>query len=1111
MDANSVLKRTILVVFAALLVAGNGMAQITVSNNSVALNNSTTFQTITVTSSTAFTFMVTETDFSGTPWLRAFVGSACNPNSMPVNCATGNGAVGNGASINTMTIQLNSGLLSQAHGTVALTPMGSTTAAATINVTFTPGSGGTSSTPVTPSSLTVAVANGGSATNSVTLQNNTGTAINITSVAPATSTDTWLTGSASPANVAVGGQSIITVNTTGTVFSNTTLTDSLVITIQNQPSVSVPVTFNIGTSSGISLSTVNVAFAYPNGNSQQVVAVSGVTAYSATASTTDGSPWLILSAGSQSGLQVANVPVTTQLNVVLGAAVTGLATGNYSGTVTVTDANNASNTATISVTLAVNGAATSIVVSPPPLSGTTPQINFYAQMNGSVSIPSQSLWISAPVGTFTAAVTSNNTPWLFLGTASGQIPGSLQVYALNVSGLAPNTYNGQITITAGSLTQVVNVVLIVTANPVAYGGFTTVTGTNGTVLFTSGGTSQQVAVFASDGPTDTLMLSGIQAPNWLTVTQNGNQLTITPNVSSQGAALDSGYVTLTATNAANTISNNPISIPVVLATGANGGILTITESQPLTFTSSSSGVTPSSVTVSVTAPTATSFTVFVPSSSSWINIPTGNSFLTSQNFTVSVNPGTLAPSNTPYTGEIDFTANGVTQKLPVSLTVTGGSNGGNVSADQSMLTFTAVAGGQAQGLPVNITSNSAAVPFTVAVSVQGAGTWLSSDTSSASTPKRVTITADPTTLSAGIYQGTVTITASNTVTIPVMFTVQAPPMVSAGATNLTFTYFSGGSAPPAQTVSISGSTGGFTATAASDTGNWLTVTPASGSVGTSISVSANPTGIAIGSHTGTVTIAGTNGLTGQVVINVSLTITAPLPSVTSVGNGASYAQGQVAPGEVLTLFGTGLGPATPVTAQVVNGNLTTQLGGVQVLVSGVLAPMIYASATQVSAVVPYEVARFPVAAVGIKYLGQTSNIVSLPVVPTAPGIFTQNQSGTGAVGFNGDFSVNGPNNPAPKGSTMVFFLTGEGQTNPAGVTGTINSTPNMNPMPVAPITVTIDSQPTTYSYAGGIEGVVEGIMQLNVVVPASARSGTVPIMVTIGANGTQSGVTVSVK
>jgi uncharacterized protein (TIGR03437 family) len=687
------------------------------------------------------------------------------------------------------------------------------------------------------------------------------------------------------------------------------------------------------------------------------------------------------------------------------------------------------------------------------------------------------------------------------------------VYALNVSGLQPNTYNGQITITAGSLTQIVNVVLTVTSNPVAYAAFTTVTGTNGTVLFTSGGTSQQVSVFASDGTTDTLTVSGLQAPNWLTVTQSGNQLTITPNVSSQSAVLDSGYVMLTATNAANTIANNPVSIPVVLATGANGGALTITESQPLTFTSSSSGVTPNSVTVSVSAATNTPFSVSVPTSSPWINIQQG-SFITPQNFTVTINAGTLAPSNTPYTSEIDFTANSVTQKLPVSLTVTGGSNAGNITAAPQSLTFSAVAGGQAQSSTINVTSNGASVPFTVAVSVQGAGTWLSSDTSSASTPKTVTITADPTTLTAGIYQGSVTITpssGSNPVTVAVMFTVQAPPMVSTSVTSLTFTYFSGGSAPPAQTVSISGSTGGFTATAASDTGNWLMVTPASGAVGTNISISVAPAGIAIGSHTGTVTIAGTNGLTGQAVINVSLTITAPLPSVTSVGNGASYAQGTAAPGEVITLFGSNLGPATPVTAQIVNGYLATQLGGVQVLVSGVSAPMIYASATQVSAVVPYEVARFSVAAVGIKYLGQTSNIVTLPVVPTAPGIFTQNQSGTGPVGFNGDFSVNGPSNPAPKGSTMVFFLTGEGQTNPAGITGTINSTPNMNPMPAAPITVTIDGQPTTYSYAGGIEGVVEGIMQLNAVVPASARSGTVPMVVTIGANSTQTGVTVSVK
>src|SRR6516162_6270089 len=95
MDAISVPKRTISILFAGLLVAGSAMAQITVSSNSVTLNNSATFQTINVSSSpsgTAFTFTITETDSSSLPWLRAFVGGNC----AGTGCATGNGMSGSG-------------------------------------------------------------------------------------------------------------------------------------------------------------------------------------------------------------------------------------------------------------------------------------------------------------------------------------------------------------------------------------------------------------------------------------------------------------------------------------------------------------------------------------------------------------------------------------------------------------------------------------------------------------------------------------------------------------------------------------------------------------------------------------------------------------------------------------------------------------------------------------------------------------------------------------------------------------------------------------------------------------------------------------------------------
>jgi trimeric autotransporter adhesin len=1115
MDAISVLKRTILVVFATLLVAGSGMAQITVSSNSVMLNSSTSFQTVQVTASatTNFTFTITETDVPTVAWLQAYVGGSC----MGTTCATGNSSMGSGSTNATLTIQLVNDLGSQGagpfHAKVALTA-GNIAPPPTINVTFTPGQGATGSTPVTPSSLTVNVPIAGSATNSLILQNNTGAAINITQVAPATSGNTWLSGSASPANVAAGGSSIITVTTTGT-GSSAQLSDLLSISISNQPTVNIPVTLNVG-AAGLLTSMVSIGLTSPNGIASQAITVSNVaTSYDASASTTDGASWLTLGTGSQSGLlQVTNVSVNTPLNIALGSAAATLANGIYTGTVVVTDHSNPANKATIAVTLSVSGTpATSITVSP------ATSLSFFGQATG-FTPPYQTLVLSAPAGSFTAQVTSNS-PWLNLegGSNGGTIPGNLQVLVSNLGPLNPGTYNGNIDITAGGLVQHIPVTLTIYASgsPVAFAGYQGLFGTSGTVLFTGQGStitpsSQQVTVYASDGSSDMVTASLAQVPNWLTVTVNGNQLTIAPNASALSAALYSGFVYVNVSNGSNnTIANSQIAIPVVLtANGGTGGALTITPSQPLEFQSSStSGVTPSSVTVSVSAATSILFSVSTPTP--WVNIQSGT-YYTNQSFTVTVTPGTLAPSSIPYTGEIDFTANGVTQKLSVSLMVTGGSNAGNVSADKSMLSFTAVAGGQKQSSTINVTSNGASVPFNVAISVQGAGTWLSSDTSSASTPKSVTITADPTTLTAGTYQGTVTITASNTVTIPVMFTVQAPPMVSAGATSLTFTYFSGGSAPPAQTVLISGSTGGFAASASSETGTWLSVTPASGAVGTNISVSVDPTGLSAGPYMGTVTVAGTNGLTGQVLINVSLTVTAPLPSVTSVGNGASYAQGTAAPGEVITLFGSNLGPATAVTAQIVNGYLTTQLGGVQVLVSGVAAPMIYATATQVSAVVPYEVARFSVAAVKVTYLGQTSNIVTLPVVATVPGIFTLNQSGTGAaVAYNDDFTLNGPNNPEAKGHTVALFLTGEGQTNPAGITGTINSTPNMNPMPIGGITVTIGGRPATYSYAGGIEGVVEGIMQLNVQVPANAPSGTVPIVVTIGGNSTQSGITVSLK
>jgi uncharacterized protein (TIGR03437 family) len=135
---------------------------------------------------------------------------------------------------------------------------------------------------------------------------------------------------------------------------------------------------------------------------------------------------------------------------------------------------------------------------------------------------------------------------------------------------------------------------------------------------------------------------------------------------------------------------------------------------------------------------------------------------------------------------------------------------------------------------------------------------------------------------------------------------------------------------------------------------------------------------------------------------------------------------------------------------------------------------------------------------------------------SAPALFAQNASGSGPGAIlNQDNSLNGPDNPAAKGSIVQVYMTGEGQTNPPGITGAITTAtlppPQVTPAPVQPIQVLIDGQPALYTYAGEAPGLVAGVMQLNVQIPANVPSGALSIQVSIGGSMSQSGITVSVE
>jgi uncharacterized protein (TIGR03437 family) len=259
---------------------------------------------------------------------------------------------------------------------------------------------------------------------------------------------------------------------------------------------------------------------------------------------------------------------------------------------------------------------------------------------------------------------------------------------------------------------------------------------------------------------------------------------------------------------------------------------------------------------------------------------------------------------------------------------------------------------------------------------------------------------------------------------------------------------------------------------------------------------------------------------------VTLTVTAPLPSISAVQNAASAASGPVSPGEIISIFAPAsnpIGPGTPVGLTLdSNGNVSTTLGGVQVLFSGIPAPLTYVSSTQINAVVPYGIAALAFQPfVQAKFNGQSSNSFPLTLAATAPGIFTQSGTGTGLGAIlNQDGSVNGPGHPAVKGSTVQIYMTGEGQTSPAGITGSVTCphgcTVSQIPVPLLPVTVTfLDANniryPANFTFAGEAPGFVSGAMQVNAIVPSGVPSGTLQVLVGVGSNISQSGVTIQVQ
>jgi uncharacterized protein (TIGR03437 family) len=1044
--------------------------------------------------------------FSDTNWLQVSPTSGVTPATLSV-------AIGSAAPTATDVGYLN---ISSAGGFLS------------IPVVFNPSSsGGISPISTNPNSLSFNFAANSTvpATQSVQVSSSSSSITSFTASPVTSNGGNWL--SVTPSSGPLPNTLMVTVNPAGLQAGS--FQAAIAINAPGSNGVSLPVQVTIAGTPGINVSPAQLSFGYQIGTSQPLAQTLSVTSttganvsFTASATTsTCGSNWLVLSPQSGATPSTLSVQVNTA----------SLSAGNCTGVITISAPGASNPNVTVTVSLLVS---TNPLLQVPT---TGPTFNY---QTGSSTLPAaQNVQITSttPGVNFTASASpaSGSPAFLQVAPTSGTTPQALAL-SLNQQALAnvgPGIYTETVTITAagaGNSPQSFPVTLIVNSNPILTANVPSLN-----FNYQTGQTvpsPQTITVSSTGAPLIySVAVNASSCAGFLSAAQSSgstfspppqvlNQVVVSVNTTGLTPGVCSGNVTLSVPGS----STPPLVIPVTLNV-SNTALLNVGQSSINVTTLVGAAATTQTVSLSSTDPNNqlpfTAVATTNPVGLTWLSVAP-NSGNTPNNLQVTINPTNLGPGT--YTGSITVSSSATNvpaQTVPVTLVLASST----ATANPASVAFTqTLSGTQPAAQTVQISGAPAGTTIGVQTTMLNGSGWLTASVSGSV----VTINANGSQLPQGAYQGVVTVfvpgAANSPLYIPVTLSVGPAPTISVTPTSVTFTYASGSTTLPAPQVVQVTSTGSVTFNATftpnasiANRGNFITVTPASGTAPATITLGVNSTILATlpqGTYAGTVTVS-SPGIASQTV-NVSLTVgAAPPPAITAIVNAATLQPGPIGPGEIISIFGTNAGPSTPQTFTLTAaGTVPTTLGGVTVTFNNVSAPLIYVSATQINAIVPYEVAGQTTVPVEVQFGGMTSAILQANVVATDPGIFSVSQggSGQGAI-LNQDYSVNGANNPAAKGSVIQIFATGEGQLVPAVATGSV--TPGAPPFskPVAtPVTVTIGGQTAQIEYAGEAPTLVSGVIQINAVIPAGAASGNQPVVVTIGTNSnTNQNITVAVQ
>ncbi len=816
--------------------------------------------------------------------------------------------------------------------------------------------------------------------------------------------------------------------------------------------------------------------------------------------TSDGSQVPVTLSTTAPWLTIQRSTPVAPVSIGLAANANGLTPGTYTGTVSVLAAGAANSGATVGVTFVVVGPAPSAAIA-------TPASLTFTTLERAARPGSQIIQISSltPVN----FDVSTSDAWLTVGRKSGTTPSSI-VVDVQDPGYGAGTYTGAVRISVFPSTVLsVPVTWIVERGaPKMY-----LSNSNLTMYWQRGSPLPSPLSFAvATGGTEQASQLRVNG-GWFTAAGNLDaglswikiQLT-SPALALMAAGTYSGSVEIQLPGANFSLPAIPIQIRV------SDDPFPQISANPFVFSYAPGGEVPPTQTRTV-APASTGLDVSVSVTTgggSWLSVSLDKAS-TPAKLVVQTRPADLALGD--YTAMVSVKSGKNSVEIPVALRVTAQPRIRAYPAEVELSARNATV-----DQTVQVVSTKANQPYTLITLFPDRNGIRFTPVGSA-TPGQLTVQATPTDLPPGSYSTSILVWAPGAdnplLEIPVRFKVEPSTVVETQPIQTTFPITVGEVSTLSKTMRLNTPTPiPYEIDLLADGGPWLSVTPMKGMTNSNIELSLTAVAATLkpGYYGTTISISSNGVRSGAGYVGLSVAEAGPMPKITGLVSAASYQGGVVSPGMLVTLAGVNFGPVAGVSGQLIGGRFTTTAGGCSVAFDGLAAPMLYANATQINAIVPYGVSGKTSSQVVTQCGGARSEPWPVSVEASVPGIFTAD--GAQAAAFNEDGLYNSPSQPARAGSIMTVFATGEGVVTPGAQDGEVIN-PTALRRPVAPVVVRVNGVELPASdvlYAGSAPGLVSGLMQVNFRLPASVTNQPrATLELWVGNRRSAPGVTIAVR